>query len=237
MQEALTKTQQRGELLFREPDIETIETGIVRIDPNMPMERAEALWQKFTSVQGFLETSSRSVQFVLGDFMVFCEQAFGEEAYQIFDEADWRRLRNWRWVCSNMPPEMRVLNDAVSYAHYREIITTPREEWPVWMQRCAAERQSVRALATDIRKQNIKRRIVGRSESEKNLVWAYAKAVDYKMLPIDAALERGLGWIEEELSRIESFRSFDSWWLVNAERLGSLSPREIAAAVWEAKKR
>src|SRR5262245_57036274 len=67
-----------------------------------------------------LSTLDRALQFAIGDFILYLEETFGEQASQIIDPAwGWSEesLRVYRWVAKQVPPAVR--QPRLNYNHHK----------------------------------------------------------------------------------------------------------------------
>jgi hypothetical protein len=165
--------------------------------------------------------------------MLHAERTYNEQAYQIFDHDDWRRLRNWRWVCSHIPTEERYNEEWVTYAHYREVVPLSKELRTYYLGRVVNEMLSARDLKNLIRKEAIDKIIDTLPQEEKNFWFAYAEKTDCTLDQFKAALANGRGWAEEQMNT-ENQPSFAEWYsrIENSPSFAKLDLKTQLAEAW-----
>lgn len=85
----------------------------------------------------WLEQIEKGIQWWIGDWMVYGEERFGEEAAQAVDATGWSiaTLSQYRWVCQSVPRRNRRAD--LSFFHHREVAHLPPPEQKAWLAKAA----------------------------------------------------------------------------------------------------
>lgn len=99
---------------------------------------------------------AKGLAFAVGDWLVYGEHEFGEQAAQAIDAQHWSEstVRAYRWLAERVPPGSRV--DGLDMAHHLAVAKLPPAEQRKWL-RSALEgdggaRWSVTRLKTELAK-------------------------------------------------------------------------------------
>jgi hypothetical protein len=198
-------------MLLNDDNVETSDLGIVRFNAEMSVETASNLWHRMRKACSLVDRAGRAIQFILGDFMLHSEKLYGQQAYQIFDHDDWRRLRNWRWVCSNIPVEQRYNEDWVTYAHYRLVVPLDQEKRTYYLGRVVNEMLTARDLAAVIRGDALVAIIETLPKEDKDFWYSYAEQTNCSVDEFRVAVEKGRGWAAENVN-LEDNKTFETWY-------------------------
>lgn len=99
----------------------------------------------------FIRLSNQASQWWWGDWLNMGEDKFGERASQALEITRWdeETLRNYAWVCKNVPAVSRITG--VSFSHYQMLAKLPEPEQKKWAERSVDEQWSKRQLRKAIR--------------------------------------------------------------------------------------
>jgi hypothetical protein len=105
---------------------------------------------------------ARCGMFVLGDWINYGEDNFGEKYSQALDVTDFTygTLRNVAYVCRKVPKANR--NDMVSFSHHAEVARLPEEEQVAMLEKTSLCCWSVKELRSEVA------HITGDEEEQKN---------------------------------------------------------------------
>jgi hypothetical protein len=104
--------------------------GLTLTDPNLPYSKAEALAVFWGSV-------NRRCAWYIGDFLLYCEQVFGEEYPQIVAATGLteQTCMHRMFVCKNVPLERRV--PGLGFAVHALVARKPAHEQAYWLNEAA----------------------------------------------------------------------------------------------------
>jgi hypothetical protein len=89
----------------------------------------------------------KALQFAAGDFAIYVESRFGEQAAQILDGSDgWSEetLRVYRWVCEKVTPLNRRAD--LSFRHHQLVAALEPKAQRSWLEKAAIEQMTVGQL-------------------------------------------------------------------------------------------
>ena len=83
----------------------------------------------------WLEAVEHGIQWCIGDWLVYGEEKFGEQASQAIDATGWAitTLAQYRWVCQRVPRDIR--RPELSFFHHREVADLDPKQQVEWLQR------------------------------------------------------------------------------------------------------
>ena len=137
------------------PGCEFTQTGLT-IEPGLEQLSWELIGSLLTRVQS-------GVQWWVGDWMQYGEQAYGEKYAQAVDAYEQTginvdTLRNYQWVSEHVPVVRRLTT--LSWSHHQAIAALPPKEQTQWLQEAVKEGWSYRDLRREVdkaeRKKNFK---------------------------------------------------------------------------------
>ena len=119
-------------------------TGLTLTDPNLPIGQAEA-------VGTLLGAMHKSVQFAIGDWLIFIEQVYPDEWSQMSELLGLSedKRREYRRVSARVPKSVRRAN--VDWSQHRAVATLPPPEQKKWLVKVEEERMSHHALRDELR--------------------------------------------------------------------------------------
>ena len=122
-------------------------TGLIITDPDMPMEQAEVIGH-------VLGNMHKSIQFAIGDWLIFIEAVYPSEWSQMADllGVSEEKCREYRRVAARVPPSLRRPN--VDWSHHRAVAPLPPGEQKQWLKKVEVERMSHHALRDALRPAN-----------------------------------------------------------------------------------
>lgn len=131
-----------------------------------------------------LRVFEKSLQFAIGDFILWTEGMYGEAAAQLIDSGDWSEstVRAYRWVSSKVPPATR--RPELYWSHHQAVAERSPEEQKLWLERAVqgtdGESWSVNRLLRELRAAKlIEKRGAGAAEDEvKYLVIVEVESMD-----------------------------------------------------------
>jgi hypothetical protein len=148
------------------------------------------------------------LQFVIGDFMLFVEEKYGEAAFQLFGAEDWERGRNWRWICRSFPLDQRRTERHVVYDHYRMMVTLKPEQKTYLLSRVARERLTTRNAELLVRDTVIEEKV--EDVEDRNFWKMWAAKVHAGATTLREAIDEGKEVAEKRLDA-KTVKSFDEW--------------------------
>lgn len=82
----------------------------------------------------------QSVQFAIGEFVLYCERMFGEQASQVIDHDVFSEetVRIYRWVAEKVAPENR-LTDKLSFRHHMAVAKLSPQLQRQWLKRALGQ--------------------------------------------------------------------------------------------------
>ncbi len=120
-------------------------TGLTLTDPNMPQGQAEA-------VGTLLGSMHKSVQFAIGDWLIFIEQVYPEQWSQMSEllGVSEEKRREYRRVAARVPRSVRRKN--VDWSQHRAVASLPDpKQQKQWLAKVEDERMSHHALRDALR--------------------------------------------------------------------------------------
>ncbi len=122
-------------------------TGLTITNPNMPLEEAETIGH-------VLGNMHKSIQFAIGDWLIFIEAVYPEEWSQMAEilGVSEEKCREYRRVASRVPKSLRRPN--VDWSHHRAVAPLPPTEQKEWLKKVEVERMSHHALRDALRPAN-----------------------------------------------------------------------------------
>ena len=84
-----------------------------------------------------LLTMEAAIQFWIGDWLLFGEEAFGERASQFYEARAYQTLANYAWVARRIPVSRR--RETVSWSVHAEIAACEPQEQEKWLNRAETE--------------------------------------------------------------------------------------------------
>jgi len=119
-------------------------TGLKLTDPNMPIDQAEAVGMLLGSMH-------KSLQFAIGDWLLFIEAVYPEEWSQMAEVLPMseRTRSDYMRVCQRVPRSTRRAK--VDWSQHRAVAALPPPEQKEWLRRVEAERMSHHALRDALR--------------------------------------------------------------------------------------
>lgn len=208
--DAVTRRMKTVDLIGNMPEIETTELGLRVLDPDMNIERAEEIYKKLKRVCSSLYDAERCVQFSTADLMNHIEENFGHEAYQCFDEMDWQRTRNWRWVARTIPIDERRIEQCVSFDHYRHVAPLSVKDRDYYLSLVVRQKLSTRDLQKQIDYDMGLRVLEGCHIDEKAFWKEYWDETKCHYTKLSEAIKRGVEAVKEELEAARKI-GFEEW--------------------------
>src|SRR5258708_18531414 len=97
-------------------------------------------WQKCGT---FLREAEKSVQFWIGDWLNFGENAWGKKYEEALEKTglDYQTLRDYKWVARAVPLSLR--KDKLSFYHHKEVANLAPEKQAYFLNRAASENWSL----------------------------------------------------------------------------------------------
>lgn len=133
------------------PGCQLSRTGLV-IDPGLPYEN----WEKIGSVLRGIEGS---IQFWIGDWIRYGENAYGEKYSQATDETGYeeKSLRNMVYVAEHVDLSLR--RDNLPFAHHKEVAALEPEDQKRWLDKAESEHLNVHDFRQAIRQEKLADRL------------------------------------------------------------------------------
>ena len=105
---------------------------------------------------GGMKLVTDSVQFWIGDLLVYSERSFGEMFSQLVDGMDYepQSLKDMMWVSHSVAPNVR--RKELSWSHHREVAKLVQDDQKTMLEAAVADNLSVSELRALIRKDNKK---------------------------------------------------------------------------------
>lgn len=119
-------------------------TGLTLTDPDLPIGQAEAIGTLLGSMH-------KSVQFAIGDWLIFVEDVYPEQWSQMSELLGLSedKRREYRRVAVRVPKSVRRAN--VDWSQHRAIAPLPLPEQRMWLKKVEVERMSHHALRDELR--------------------------------------------------------------------------------------
>lgn len=111
----------------------------------------EAMHQ-LRSYGAWLQIRVRAWQLAVGDLWNYCQDRFGEDAFQLVDHLDYERATLYQWgsVAKRIPMRTRV-QMPLDYSYYREVSRCETlDERQNWLQKAADEHLTIKELHAEI---------------------------------------------------------------------------------------
>jgi len=158
----------------------------LEINTDTPIEK----WAKIAPFWGRLQDRT---SFMLGDWLNFGEQMYGEMYSQAIDETGLRQetLRKAAWVAQKV--EFVRRRTKLSFEHHAEVASLVAEEQTKWLEIAETERLSKRELRASIKAGKVVR---ASDESEEK-----DDESGEKEIPLEKWTEDGKTWIEQEIAK------------------------------------
>ena len=141
--EVLVEADRNGNsLVMRADGFEFTPTGLV--------VKGEPTFDVWQAVGQRLQQIEAAVQWWIGDWLNYGEQAFGENFAQAVEETAYTSgsLANMKWVSARVPSSLR--NDKLSYNHHVAVAPLPPDEQEAWLDKAEAEGLNVKQLRAAI---------------------------------------------------------------------------------------
>jgi hypothetical protein len=99
----------------------------------------EQLYGAFAQIQA-------SINWIIGDYLVYGEAHYGEEAAQAVSPLQWepQRVANCKWVSKAIPMASRIIG--LSWTHHSLVASLPERSRDYWLQRASSEKMSTEQL-------------------------------------------------------------------------------------------
>lgn len=97
-------------------------------------------FQEWVACGQFIKDAEQSVQFWIGDWLVFGEKTYGKVQYeQAIQQTglDYGTLRDYKWVATSVPVSLR--NDKLGFHHHRQVANLPRETQAYLLRKAVTE--------------------------------------------------------------------------------------------------
>ncbi len=122
-------------------------TGLTITNPNMPYEQAE-------SIGYTLGDMHKSIQFAMGDWLIFIEAVYPEQWSQMAEAlgVSEEKRREYRRVAAAVPKSIRRKH--VDWSHHRAVAPLEPAKQREWLKRVEVERMSHHALRDALRPSN-----------------------------------------------------------------------------------
>jgi site-specific DNA-methyltransferase (adenine-specific) len=104
-------------------------------------------FNEWVTVGRFLKDAEQSVQFWIGDWLLYGEKTFGKTLYeQAIRETglEYGTLRDYKWVAQAVPVEQRT--DKLGFHHHREVASLPQETQQTLLSQAITEHWSLDKL-------------------------------------------------------------------------------------------
>jgi hypothetical protein len=131
----------------------------VKITPTGLHVSSELTFEEWGNLATSIGNASRSVAFVIGDWLVYGQTLFGPDAVaerRVSSEAylcaiaatglDLSTLQNYAYVSRSVPISLR--NERLSWEHHRILAKLPQPEQQQWIDACVAEEDSGQRMST-----------------------------------------------------------------------------------------
>lgn len=115
-----------------------IEIGGFRVVPTGLQIVGAPTFQAWEAFGKLLNTVEWALQFSVGDWLNYGEDAFGEKAAQAIDAERWDEstIRVYRWTAKNVPPENRRI-PPLTFTHHMAVAQLPADEQVAWLEKAA----------------------------------------------------------------------------------------------------
>jgi hypothetical protein len=173
-------------------------------------------WEDCASLGKRLPILEQALQFAFGDFAIYVEGRFGEQAAQIIDASDgWSEstVRVYRWVCEKVAPTNRRVD--LSFQHHQIVAALGAKEQRTWLAKAAAEGWTV---------SDLRQAITGSPDAAVIAVWLVVKCkdrADLETLQADLEAKGRLCKVTEERER----RKVDKVITAKAKRRSKTLPK------------
>lgn len=119
-------------------------TGLTITNPNMPLEEAETIGH-------VLGNMHKSIQFAIGDWLIFIEAVYPDEWSQISEAlgVSEEKRREYRRVAAAVPKSIRRKH--VDWSHHRAVAPLEPAKQREWLKKVEVERMSHHALRDALR--------------------------------------------------------------------------------------
>lgn len=97
-------------------------------------------YEEWISCGQFIKDAEQSVQFWIGDWLLFGEKTYGKVQYeQAIQQTglDYSTLRDYKWVAHAVPVSLR--NDKLGFHHHRQVANLPLEKQAYLLNKAVAE--------------------------------------------------------------------------------------------------
>jgi hypothetical protein len=113
-----------------------IEIGGFRVVPTGLQIVGAPTFQAWEAFGSLLNTVEWALQFAVGDWLNYGEDAFGEKAAQVVDAERWdeQTLRVYRWTAAKVPPENRRI-PPLTFTHHMAVAHLPADEQVAWLEK------------------------------------------------------------------------------------------------------
>lgn len=155
----------------------TLPSPKVAISPVGLQIQTELTFDEWTELAASIGHASRSIGFIVGDWLVYGQNLFGPEgvperrvssdAYQTAIAAtglDLSTLQNYAYVSRNMPFSLRT--ERLSWEHHRLMAKLPEGDKQDWIEACVTEEDAGRRMSTRRLRKSLN---LGRVATEKDL--------------------------------------------------------------------
>lgn len=109
--------------------------GVLVVHGTPSFEKCEAVAERLSTLE------KAGPQFLIGDFLIYVEDKYGERAAQIVDsDKGWseRTLAVYRWIASRIAPERRRM-DRLKIMHHQLVASLPPSQQEKWLTKAAAD--------------------------------------------------------------------------------------------------
>lgn len=138
--------------------IPAISHGPFTATPTGLIVTAPVPYKVWEAYGGALRRVESSLQWVIGDWLVYGEDTYGEkyaQATSLWPGATIERLKRYAFVSQCVLPCLR--KQALSWSHHVEVASLPSDKQELWLGRAEKENWTVRELRSKINKSPPKR--------------------------------------------------------------------------------
>ncbi len=98
-------------------------------------------YEEWEEVGAVLAVMDRGIQFLVGDWISYGQEKYGELAAQAIDARSWRpeTVRAYVWLAKSVPPANRMLDRGLSIKHHLAVAALPPSEQRLWLRRALNE--------------------------------------------------------------------------------------------------
>lgn len=109
--------------------------GKFTLEPNGLTVEGRPQYEEWAELGGVLAVMECGLAFLVGDWLRYGEDRYGEQAAQVIDARSWspETVRAYRWLADKVPVENRMLHRGLTIKHHMVVAALPVAQQRKWL--------------------------------------------------------------------------------------------------------